>query len=37
MARIESAYAKTSTALEVEIRGARHAATVAPLPFYKNV
>ncbi|MCX6365985.1 MAG: glycine cleavage system aminomethyltransferase GcvT [Armatimonadetes bacterium] len=37
MARIESAYAKTGTALEVEIRGARHAATVAPLPFYKNV
>jgi aminomethyltransferase len=37
MARIESAYAKIGTALEVEIRGARHAATVAPLPFYKNV
>ena len=37
MARIESAYAKIGTALEVEIRGTRHAATVAPLPFYKNV
>ncbi|MBB6052550.1 glycine cleavage system aminomethyltransferase GcvT [Armatimonas rosea] len=37
MARVESAYAKTGTALEVEIRGARHAATVAALPFYKNV
>ena len=37
MARIESAYTKIGTALEVEIRGARHAATVAPLPFYKNV
>ena len=37
MARIESAYAKIGMALEVEIRGARHAATVAPLPFYKNV
>ncbi len=37
MARIESTYAKIGTALEVEIRSARHAATVATLPFYKNV
>lgn len=37
MARIASAYAKNGTALEVEIRGARHAATVTALPFYKNV
>lgn len=37
MARVASAVAKTGTTLEVEIRGARHAATVVALPFYKNV
>lgn len=37
MARVESAYAKLGTILEVEIRGARHAAVVTALPFYKNV
>jgi aminomethyltransferase len=37
MARVPVALMKVGTPLEVEIRGQRHAATVAPLPFYKNV
>jgi aminomethyltransferase len=35
-ALVEVAAAATGTRLEVEIRGARHPATVVPLPFYKR-
>jgi len=35
-ALVDAAAAEPGTALEVEVRGARHAASVAPLPFYKR-
>lgn len=35
-ALLEPAAAGEGTALEVEVRGTRHAAVVAPLPFYKR-
>jgi aminomethyltransferase len=35
-ALVEPAAAAEGTALEVEVRGARHPAAVAPLPFYKR-
>jgi aminomethyltransferase len=35
-ALVEPAAAAEGTALEVEVRGARHAAVVVPLPFYKR-
>ena len=37
MARVPATLAKVGTPLEVEIRGQRHPARVATLPFYKNV
>ncbi len=37
MARVPATLAKVGTPLQVEIRGQRHDAHVAPLPFYKNV
>ena len=37
MARVESAFSEIGTKVEVEIRGQKQAATVAKLPFYKNV
>jgi aminomethyltransferase len=37
MARVPASLAKPGTALQIEIRGQRHDANVAPLPFYKNV
>jgi aminomethyltransferase len=35
-ALVEAAAAEAGAALEVEIRGASHMATVVPLPFYKR-
>ena len=37
MARVPVGLMKVGTPLEIEIRGQRHPARVAPLPFYKNV
>ncbi len=37
MARVDAAHAATGTPVDVLIRDTRHAARVAPLPFYKNV
>ena len=37
MARIEAAYSKKETLIDVMIRDTRHRAKVVPLPFYKNV
>jgi aminomethyltransferase len=37
MARVPASLARLGTPLQVEIRGQRHDAQVAPLPFYKNV
>ncbi len=35
-ALVDARSAAEGTALEVEVRGARHAARVVPLPFYKR-
>jgi aminomethyltransferase len=37
MARVDAAYSKKNTAVDVLIRETRHAARVVALPFYKNV
>jgi aminomethyltransferase len=36
MAYVDAAHSMVGTAVEVDIRGKREAATVAPLPFYKR-
>jgi aminomethyltransferase len=35
-ALVDASAAAEGTALEVEVRGTRHAATVVPMPFYKR-
>ena len=37
LARLDAAHSRIGTPLQIEIRGQRHGAKVAALPFYKNV